>query len=53
VLVELGYLSNADEERAIAEPGAASKSYPARAARGILNGIVDYYWQEIRISIAN
>jgi N-acetylmuramoyl-L-alanine amidase len=53
VLVELGYLSNVEEERAIAEPGVAQKSYPQRAARGILNGIVDYYWQEIRISIAN
>jgi N-acetylmuramoyl-L-alanine amidase len=53
VLVELGYLSNQAEEAAIAEPGAARKTYPARAAEGIKNGILDFFWQDIRSAVAN
>jgi N-acetylmuramoyl-L-alanine amidase len=48
VLLELGYLSNPDEEQALNEP-----TYPARAAEAIKNGIFDYFWQEIRPSLAN
>lgn len=47
VLVELGYLSNPDEEYFIAEPGLGVRTYPESAARGIFNGILDYLWQEI------
>ncbi len=53
VLVELGYLSNPEEERAIAEPGAAVKTYPDRAAEGLLQGILDFFRQEIQRSNAN
>lgn len=48
VLVELGYLSNPDEEYFIAEPGQTVRSYPEEAARGIFNGILDYSWQEFQ-----
>lgn len=47
VLVELGYLSNPDEEYFIAEPGLGVRTYPEAAARGIFSGILDYVWQEI------
>jgi N-acetylmuramoyl-L-alanine amidase len=53
VLVELGYLSNQAEETAIAEPGATRKTYPAKAAEGIRNGVLDFFWQEIRSAVAN
>jgi N-acetylmuramoyl-L-alanine amidase len=53
VLVELGFLSNPDEEKAIVEPGSTRKTYPVRAAQGILNGIFEYCWQEIRTGPAN
>ncbi|HWI61106.1 MAG TPA: N-acetylmuramoyl-L-alanine amidase family protein [Symbiobacteriaceae bacterium] len=53
VLLELGYLSNAVEEKAIGEPGVVVKTYPAKAAEAIKNGIFDYYWQEIRTAVAN
>lgn len=53
VLLELGFLSNQDEERAIAEPGVAVKTYPAKAAEAIKNGIFTYFWQEIRAAVAN
>lgn len=43
VLLELGYLSNAEEEKAIADKG-----YPSRAAAAIKNGLFDYFWQEFR-----
>lgn len=48
VLLELGYLSNAEEEKAIADPG-----YAKKAAEAVKNGILDYFWQEIRPSVAN
>jgi len=48
ILVELGFLSNPDEEYVIAEPGQSVRTYPERAARGIFQGITNYYWQEIR-----
>lgn len=41
VLIELGYLSNPEEERAIADP-----NYPVKAAEGIKNGVFQYFWQE-------
>ncbi|MDF2627511.1 MAG: Cell wall hydrolase/autolysin [Symbiobacteriaceae bacterium] len=53
VLLELGYLSNAAEEAAIAEPGVVVKTYPAKAAEAIKNGIFDYFWQEIKAAVAN
>lgn len=53
VLLELGYLSNAAEESAIAEPGKVAKTYPAKAAEAIKNGIFDYFWQEIKAAVAN
>lgn len=53
VLLELGYLSNAAEEHAIAEPGTVVKTYPAKAAEAIKNGIFDYFWQEIKAAAAN
>lgn len=43
ILIEMGYLSNAEEEQAIADLG-----YPARAAEGIKNGVFQYFWQEIQ-----
>lgn len=48
ILIELGYLSNADEEQAIVAP-----TYPAKAAQGILNGILQYFWQEMPSTTAN
>ncbi len=48
ILIELGYLSNADEEKAIAAPG-----YPAKAAQGIQNGVLQYFWQEMPTATAN
>lgn len=48
ILLELGYLSNADEEKAIADP-----QYPTRAAEGIKTGVFQYFWQEIQAAIAN
>lgn len=48
ILVELGYLSNPDDEYFIAEPGVGVRTYPEAAARGIFNGILDYLWQEFR-----
>lgn len=48
VLLELGYLSNPDEEQVLNEP-----TYSARAVEAIKNGIFDYFWQEIRLSTAN
>ncbi|HWI50524.1 MAG TPA: N-acetylmuramoyl-L-alanine amidase family protein [Symbiobacteriaceae bacterium] len=53
VLLELGYLSNAAEEKALAEPGVVVKTYPAKAAESITNGIFDYFWQEIRPAATN
>ncbi|HYF91579.1 MAG TPA: N-acetylmuramoyl-L-alanine amidase family protein [Symbiobacteriaceae bacterium] len=53
VLLELGYLSNAAEEKAIAEPGIVAKTYPAKAAEAIKNGILDHFWQEIKPAVAN
>jgi N-acetylmuramoyl-L-alanine amidase len=53
VLLELGYLSNAAEENAIAEPGKVAKTYPAKAAEAIKNGVFDYFWQEIKAAVAN
>lgn len=53
ILVELGYLSNPEEEKAIAEPGNTVRTYPNKAAEGIKEGIFDYFWQEIRGSVAN
>ncbi|HWH68184.1 MAG TPA: N-acetylmuramoyl-L-alanine amidase, partial [Candidatus Sulfotelmatobacter sp.] len=53
VLLELGYLSNAAEEKAIAEPGVVAKTYPAKAAEAIKNGILDYFTQEIKPAAAN
>ncbi len=43
VLVEMGYLSSPEEEKAIAD-----KAYPGRAADALKSGIFDYFWQEIR-----
>jgi N-acetylmuramoyl-L-alanine amidase len=43
ILVELGYLSNGAEEKAIAEPGVVQKTYPAKAAEALKNGILDYF----------
>jgi len=51
ILVELGYLSNAAEEKAIAEPGVAVKTYPGKAADGLKNGIFEYFWQEIQSAV--
>lgn len=48
VLLELGYLSNAAEEKAIAEPGVVNKTYPGKAAAGIIQGIFDYFTQQQR-----
>lgn len=48
VLLELGYLSSPEEEKAIADP-----KYPARAAEGIKNGVFQYYWQEIQPATTN
>lgn len=53
VLLELGYLSNAAEEKAIAEPGVVTKTYAAKAAEAIKKGIFDYFGQEIRTAVAN
>lgn len=44
ILVELGYLSNPAEEKAISEPGIAVKTYPDKASKGIADGILDYFW---------
>lgn len=48
VLLELGYLSNPVEEKLIAEPGVAVRTYPGKVAAAITAGIFDYFWQEIR-----
>ncbi|MFZ5823557.1 MAG: N-acetylmuramoyl-L-alanine amidase [Bacillota bacterium] len=48
VLIELGYLSNAEEEKAIAAPG-----YALKAAEGIKNGIFQFFWKEIQAQTAN
>lgn len=48
ILVELGYLSNAAEEKAIAEPGVAIKTYPGKAAEGLKNGLFYYFWNDIQ-----
>lgn len=48
VLLELGYLSNAAEEKAIAEPGVVNKTYPGKAAAGIVQGIFDYFTHQQR-----
>ncbi|HEY3368126.1 MAG TPA: N-acetylmuramoyl-L-alanine amidase family protein [Symbiobacteriaceae bacterium] len=48
VLVELGYLSNQDEEKAIAEPGAKVRTYPGKAAEALKVGIFDYFYQNVQ-----
>lgn len=53
VLLELGYLSNPDEERTIAEPGVQAKTFLRKAAESTKKGILDYFWQEIRGAVAN
>lgn len=48
ILLELGYLSNPDEERLIADA-----AYPAKAAEAIKRGVFDYFLQEILRATAN
>lgn len=48
ILIELGYLSSPEEEKAIAAP-----TYPAKAAEGIRNGVFRFFWQEIQPTNAN
>jgi|GEM_PF-2410087 len=44
ILIELGYLSNALDEKAVAEPGVVKKTYPGKAAEAIKLGVIDYFW---------
>ena len=46
VLVEVGFITNANEEKLLVDP-----SYRLRAAQGIYNGIASYFGSKAGVSV--